>query len=223
MLNAPFPRVLPASDHSALVTFGTRLETNYSDDILRFIASVRREPFVRNVHPAYASVLVTFDPRVATPAEVVAALSACLQHVRDVTLPAARSVEIPVCYAFGIDLDAVASHHGISTEDIVRLHTSVSYQVRFLGFSPGFPYLSGLPPQLATPRLATPRTHVPAGSVAIGGAQTGVYPLATPGGWRIIGRTPRCLFDPDRSPPALLQMGDRITFRSITRAEFDRG
>jgi inhibitor of KinA len=179
---------------------------------------------VLNLHPAYASVLVSFDPRIAAPADVRARLYACWQRARDIELPPERSIEIPVCYApeFGIDLEAVAAHHGMTAADVVRLHTAGRYHVRFLGFSPGFPYLSGLPAQLATPRLPTPRTHVPAGSVAIGGAQTGVYPLATPGGWRIIGRTPLRLFDPQRSPPAVLQMGDRVTFRSVPRAEFDR-
>ena len=223
-MEAPFPRVVPASDHSALVVVGNGIEPDCSRDILRFMSVVRSEAFVRNLHPAYASVLVSFDPRVATLADVTATLQACWQRAQDAALPLERSIEIPVCYApeLGIDLDAVAAHHGLTTDEVVRLHTASAYRVRFLGFSPGFPYLSGLPPQLATPRLDTPRTHVPAGSVAIGGAQTGVYPLATPGGWRIIGRTPLRLFDADRSPAALLQMGDRVVFRSISRAEFDR-
>jgi inhibitor of KinA len=207
-----------------LVVFGDRIDIDHARDILRFMAAARSEAFVRNLHPAYASVLVSFDPLVAAPSTVVDRLLTCWRRAQDIELPPERTVEIPVCYApeLGIDLEAVASHHGLSPDEIVRLHTSGSYRVRFLGFSPGFPYLSGLPAQLATPRLPTPRTHVPAGSVAIGGAQTGVYPLATPGGWRIIGRTPLRLFDPHRSPPALLQMGDHVTFRRISRAEFER-
>jgi inhibitor of KinA len=109
----------------------------------------------------------------------------------------------------------VAALTGQTPEDVIRIHAAAEYLVYFLGFSPGFPYLGGLPESIAAPRLPTPRARVPAGSVAIGGRQTGIYPLASPGGWRIIGRTPLRLFDPDRNPPALLKMGDRVKFRPV--------
>lgn len=134
-----------------------------------------------------------------------------------------RFVEIPVCYdgEFGPDLADVARHTGLSVEEVIARHSAVEYRVHCLGFAPGFPYLGGLPPELATPRRATPRQGVPAGSVAIGGAQTGIYPQSSPGGWNVIGRTPLRLFDADREPPALLKAGDRVRFRPITRGEFE--
>ncbi|MBO9605963.1 MAG: 5-oxoprolinase subunit PxpB [Paenibacillaceae bacterium] len=133
-----------------------------------------------------------------------------------------REVEIPVCYggAFGPDLAEVAAHCGLSADDVVRLHTEAAYTVDMIGFVPGFPYMSGLPPALAAPRRKTPRAAVPAGAVGIGGAQTGVYPLATPGGWQLIGRTPLRLFRPEHDQPSLLAPGDRVRFAAIGEAAF---
>ncbi|WP_135557232.1 5-oxoprolinase subunit PxpB [Paenibacillus cymbidii] len=133
-----------------------------------------------------------------------------------------REVEIPVCYggAFGPDLAEVAAHCGLSADDVVRLHTEAAYTVDMIGFVPGFPYMSGLPPALAAPRRETPRAAVPAGAVGIGGAQTGVYPLATPGGWQLIGRTPLRLFRPEHNQPSLLAPGDRVRFAAIGEAAF---
>ena len=135
---------------------------------------------------------------------------------------AAHAAEIPVCYdlEFAIDLERVARHAQISPGEVVTLHGAAQYRVNCIGFTPGFPYLTGLPNKLATPRHAVPRKEIPAGSVAIGGAQAGIYPQKSPGGWNIIGRTPLRLFDPQRDPPALLQTGDQVRFRKITREEF---
>ena len=119
------------------------------------------------------------------------------------------------------DLGDVAAHNGLSVEEVIRIHARSEYLVYFLGFSPGFPYLGDLPTELATPRLKTPRLRVPAGSVAIGGSQTGIYPVDSPGGWRLIGRTPLPLFSPEKDPPTLLQMGDRVHFVPITMKEFN--
>ncbi len=125
-----------------------------------------------------------------------------------------RLVEIPVRYGgeFGPDLADVARHTGLTPERVVEMHAAAEYLVYFLGFAPGFAYLGGLPPELATPRLSAPRKRVPAGSVAIGGNQTGVYPIESPGGWRIIGHTDAKLFDPNAAEPVLLRMGDRLRF-----------
>ncbi|HJR09961.1 MAG TPA: 5-oxoprolinase subunit PxpB [Rhodanobacteraceae bacterium] len=135
----------------------------------------------------------------------------------------ARTVEIPVCYGgeYGLDLDAVAEHAGLSRDDVIARHTSAEYTVAMLGFAPGFPYLLGLDPSLQMPRRADPRTRVPAGSIAIGGAQTGIYPRELPGGWHLIGRTPLALFDPAREPPCLLAPGDHVQFRAIEADEFE--
>jgi len=179
---------------------------------------------VLNLHPAYASVLVDFDPRLRRHADIEELVRAWVEaEGREPADDAAgRVVEIPVIYGgeAGPDLEDVARHAGLSPERVIELHSAATYLVYFLGFSPGFPYLGGLPPELATPRLATPRKRTPAGSVAIGGSQAGVYPTDSPGGWRIIGRTPLRLFDASRAEPALLGTGDRVKFRAITPEEF---
>ena len=137
---------------------------------------------------------------------------------------AGRVVEVPVCYdpEFALDLAEVEKHTGLNAAQIVERHSVAEYLVHCLGFTPGFPYLSGLPGELATPRRAVPRTKVPAGSVAIGGRQAGIYPLSSPGGWNIIGRTSLVLFDANREEPALLHPGDRVKFRPISRDKFER-
>jgi inhibitor of KinA len=134
-----------------------------------------------------------------------------------------RRVQIPVCYdeEFALDLDRVANHTSLTPDAIVMLHSSAEYTVACIGFMPGFPFLTGLPQQLRVPRLESPRTKVSAGSVAIANAQAGVYPLESPGGWNVLGRTPLQLFRVNESPPTLLRPGDCVQFRRITRAQFD--
>ena len=142
---------------------------------------------------------------------------------RKLTLPDRDLIEIPVCYAadLALDIDDVARHAQLTVKEVIRRHSAPEYRVQCVGFTPGFPFLSGLPVELSTPRRASPRSKVPAGSVAIGGAQTGIYPLQSPGGWNIIGRTPLALFDVRRDPPVLLQAGDRVRLCPISREEFD--
>jgi inhibitor of KinA len=154
--------------------------------------------------------------------ELEARLRQYLARLEEVKLPKPRHVEIPVCYGgeFGPDLEEVAALRGIETEQVIRLHSSATYRVYFLGFAPGFAYLGQLPEELVTPRLATPRKHVPAGSVAIAGNQTGVYPFATPGGWRLLGRTPTRMFRADRDGLSLLSIGDRVRFTPIPSERF---
>ena len=152
-------------------------------------------------------------------------VSPYLVRSEQVPLPKAREIEIPVCYGgeFGPDLDALASIHALTLTQVIELHSAPTYLVYFLGFAPGFAYLGGLPEALASPRLEVPRAKVPQGSVGIGGNQTGVYPLTTPGGWRLIGRTPFALFDPAQTQPArmsLLQIGDHVRFRPISKQQF---
>lgn len=218
--------IQPASDHSILVSFGHRISRRAREKVQSFTARLlaSRFDFIVNIHPAYASVLIAFDPFQISHPEVESHLLSLLNDPPAQTETAARTIEIPVCYgaAFGPDLEAVAAHHHLVPEEVVRLHAEGVYQVAFIGFTPGFPYLEGLSARLATPRLPSPRTRVPAGSVAIGGAQTGIYPIATPGGWRIIGRTPVDLFVPERTSPSLLSIGDHVRFRPVSRAEFDR-
>jgi inhibitor of KinA len=153
---------------------------------------------------------------------VEAILRHYLLRLDDVRLPEPREVEIPVCYGgeFGADLSDVAAMHGMTAAQVIELHASSDYLVYFLGFVPGFAYLGELPEALVTPRLATPRPRVPPGSVGIAGNQTGVYPFATPGGWRLLGRTPAAMFRSDREGLSLLSIGDRVRFTPISAKRF---
>jgi inhibitor of KinA len=193
-----------------------------------------RIPGVIELAPAYTSIALFFDPvRVAEagapPESLIDWLAAKVQAAlrggskRTGQKSESHLVEIPVCFEreFGFDLDEVAQRAKLSSEETIQRHVAAEYRVHCVGFTPGFGFLSGLDPRLATPRRSTPRTEIPAGSVAIGGAQTGVYPIRSPGGWNVIGRTPLRMFDVRRDPPALLRAGDRVTFRAITRQEFD--
>jgi len=216
-------RFQPASDQSLLVHFGNEISLETHREIVSFLKLLESESpkGIVNLHPAYCSVLVKFDALNFTHAEIESSLETFLARLQEVKLPAPRTREIPVCYGgeHGPDLAEVASIHGLAIEDVVRLHSSATYTAYFLGFVPGFAYLGGLPTELATPRLQTPRKVVPAGSVAIGGNQTGVYPTATPGGWRLIGKTPLTLFDP-AAHSSFFQIGDHVRFVPITAEEF---
>ena len=180
-------------------------------------------PGVGETVPAFASLMVTYDPLI-TDYDTVAAAVQKLADAADSgsTAGVGKLVTIPVCYGgeFGPDLPFVAQHAGLTEEEVVALHSGRDYRIYMLGFLPGFPYLGGLDKQLFTPRLGTPRTAIPAGSVGIGGEQTGIYPIASPGGWQLIGRTPLKLFDP-AAGTLPYAAGDRIQFTPITRAEYD--
>lgn len=177
---------------------------------------------ISNLHPAYCSVLVKFDPLKLRHEALEETLRASIQRMQHVDLPPPREVEIPVCYGgdFGPDLDDVATLHGLSAERVIELHSAGQYLVYFLGFVPGFAYLGELAEELITPRLAAPRKSVPAGSVGIASNHTGVYPVSTPGGWRLLGRTPLAMFRPDRAEMSLLSIGDRVRFTPISRSQF---
>jgi len=215
-------RVVDASDRALLLVFDDRISLAAHRDVLRLTPLLRTVRGVTNVHPAYASILVDFDPRVIRHAGVEQAATEIFAQAAGAAFPEPRTVEVPVLYGGenGPDLESVAALTGHTPDEVVAIHSGAGYLVYFLGFSPGFPYLGGLPESIAAPRLETPRKWVPAGSVAIGGRQTGVYPLASPGGWRIIGRTPLHLFDAAADPPALLQMGDHVRFVPLAKGVF---
>jgi inhibitor of KinA len=221
------------------------------DEVLRVFQVLQRAaiPGIIELAPAYTSVAVFFDPiaisKASAKVEIFDWLKTRIQVSLDINgdgppsgrlrregapAPAdrikrktSRVIEIPVCYdrEFAPDLDDVARHAEISTQEVIDSHSSAEYRVACIGFVPGFPFLAGLPKRLATPRRAIPRKEIPPGSVGIGGAQTGIYPLRSPGGWNLIGRTPVKLFDPKKNPPALLCLGDRVRFRAITCEEFE--
>ncbi len=213
-----------ASDQSLLIYFGHQITLQANENVRKLLRLLELEPVagIRNLHPAYCSVLVKFDAIRIGHAELEAILREYLDRLEEVNLPEPRQVEIPVCYGgeYGPDLNDVAAMHGMTPEQAIELHASTNYLVYFLGFVPGFAYLGELPEALATPRLATPRRRVPRGSVGIAGNQTGVYPFATPGGWRLLGRTPIAMFRSDRDGLSLLSIGDRVRFVPILRERF---
>ena len=192
--------------------------------IRKMLRLLEMEPVasIRNLHPAYCSLLVKFDALKLRHEELEAILRRYLAQLDEVKLPEPRLVDIPVCYGgeFGPDLDEVCAIRGMTAAQAIGLHASVEYLVYFLGFVPGFAYLGELPNELVTPRLATPRRRVAAGSVGIAGNQTGVYPFATPGGWRLLGRTPIKMFRADRDGLSLLSIGDRVRFTPISSERF---
>ena len=206
----------PLGDACLVVRFGTGIDAATSRAVAAATASLAAAalPGVVDIAPTFNTVAVVFDPLRACPGDLSAAIQARLRRL-EVAVPATGAiVEIPVAYGGddGPDLAAVAAHACLDPEEVVRLHAAADHVVGMIGFAPGFPYLLGLPAALAIPRRATPRTRVPAGSVAIAERQTGIYPRTSPGGWHVIGRTPRAMFDADRDPPALLRAGDLVRF-----------
>jgi KipI family sensor histidine kinase inhibitor len=222
------PTFEPIGDAGLLITLASTVEpvtAERAQAVAAVIEAARAAvPALGRAVPAHASILVPFDPLAMAFEDVIglarwAMTSAGADPVSDaVDSPAPITIEIPVRYGGldGPDLDVVADLHGLRPADVVELHASATYRVLFLGFAPGFGYLGGLPPTLVTPRRASPRERVPAGSVGIAGEQTGVYPLAMPGGWQLIGRTDAVLFDPERDPPALFRPGASVRFVPMT-------
>jgi allophanate hydrolase subunit 1 len=201
---AEAPRLQRASDQSLLIYFGHQISLDAHDRVRRLVRLLELEPMegLRNLHPAYCSLLIKFDPRKWRHDELERSLTRYLARLDDP------------------DLMHVSAMHGMTPAQVIELHSSATYLVYFLGFIPGFAYLGELPDALVTPRLATPRRSVPPGSVGIAGSQTGVYPFATPGGWRLLGRTPVSMFRPEQKELSLLSIGDRVRFAPISSEQF---
>ena len=225
-------RLEPLGDIAVVATLGDKIDTGTLGLVLAFADAVAaaRAKGITDIVPAYASVTVFYDSLALSEAPggayegVCRLLESCALKAK--AAPAslgARTVEVPVCYGedYGPDIEQVAEHCRIGAEEVVALHSGADYLVHAIGFTPGFPYLGGLPEALRTPRKDTPRARVPAGSVAIGNSQTGVYPMASPGGWQIIGRTPMQLFRPHGEPASLLRPGDRVRFKPISPGDFE--
>jgi inhibitor of KinA len=222
----------PLGDSAVVATLGSGIDEATLAAVLAFSEAIvgAGRPGVTDVVPAYDTVTVFYDPASFTSGSDDAFDTVCrfmescaVRPGAEARAREAKRVEIPVCYGddFAPDLGAVAGHCGKSAEEVITLHSGADYLVHAIGFTPGFAYLGGLPEALRTPRRGTPRAHVPAGSVAIGGSQTGVYPVNSPGGWQIIGRTPLALFRPSEKQVALLGLGDRVRFMPITREAFE--
>ena len=227
------PRIEALGEDALLLRLEPRIDPGLNARVHALAQRIAQAapPWLGELVPGYASLAVCLrgDACGDGDADPLDLARDWLQALLEAPLPAALGtsaplVEIPVCYdeIFAPDLDALAAHAGLSREEVVARHCAADYQVAMLGFAPGFPYLLGLDPALAMRRMATPRLRVPAGSVAIGGAQTGLYPRESPGGWQVIGRTPLVVFDPQANPPCLLSPGQRVRFVAIDAARFAR-
>ena len=200
------------------------LEVNTRVRALEFLLQQKAVPGVAEAVPTFRALLVYYDPLVVeydALCDTLAELAAQAEHV---SLPPSRVVELPCCYEdpeLGIDLVAAAARLGVSSPELARLHAGGDYLIYFIGFTPGLPYMSGVPERIMLPRLETPRTKVPPGSVGIGGIQCCIYSVESPGGYWLLGRTPLRLYDPGAAEPILLRPGDRIRFRAIDRPEYD--
>ena len=219
-----YPRILPSGDCAVTVEFSDSISEDVNYRIRVFYENIQKEKIkgISDIVPAFSSVLVSYDPGVLSYRSLCTQLEKCLSMTSSVAHKQKRIVAIPVCYEeeYGPDLKFVAEHAGLSEEEVIQIHTSKEYLIYMLGFQPGFPYLGGLDERIFTPRLAVPRTLIKAGSVGIGGEQTGLYPLASPGGWQIIGTTPVKAYNPDKNPSIPYEAGDYIRFYPVTKERF---
>jgi KipI family sensor histidine kinase inhibitor len=220
-----YPRFLPQGDAALVVEFGDTIDRAVSEKVYRLADAVSAAavPGLAEVVPTFRSLLVFYDPLILDFAQAAVKVRGLIGEGAGARRKI-RRVHIPACYdeEFGPDLAEAARLAGLSRDDAVRLHASVDYHVYMLGFLPGFAYMGDVPEPLRLPRIQTPRVRVPARSLAIAFGQTGIYPLESPGGWRLIGMVPVELCDIGKSPPALLAPGDRVRFHPVDRAAFDR-
>ncbi len=220
------PRILLCGDTGITVEFGDRIDPEINSRVRRLFEALKStKPLgVLDLNPTYRSLFIQYDPMACSFERLVQIVEEHVESGSDIGEEASKVREVPVCYGgeFGPDLDEVASFHKLDPDEAVRLHCAPVYRVYMIGFTPGFPYLGGLDERLHTPRKSEPRKKVPAGTVGIADQQTGIYPIESPGGWQLIGRTPLKLFDPSRKAPFLIEAGDSVRFIPITRDEFER-
>jgi inhibitor of KinA len=211
-------------DRGLLLEFGDEISSEVNEKVRRMTLAIQAESVegIVEIVPTYRSLLILYNSLILSFVDLKKRLERIEKGLQQTPFPEPKLTRIPALYggSYGPDLEEVAKYHQISPEEVIRLHCSKPYFIYMIGFMPGFPYMGELPEALITPRLKTPRLSVPAGSVAIAQRQTGIYPMESPGGWQIIGRTPVKLFNPEREPPALLQIGDHVQFFPISEKEF---
>jgi len=219
-------RMLPAGEQGLVVEFGQTIDSGINSRVHQTAKLLNQKigDAIFEIVPTYRSLLVYFNPLRITRAELIQQIEMILVKTESYLAEEVQKqvVVIPVCYGgdFGPDLHFVAQHNDLSPDEVIRIHTSHPYQVYMIGFTPGFPYLGGMSERIATPRLEKPRIKIPAGSVGIAGSQTGFYPMESPGGWRLIGRTPIKAFDPQALNPFLFDAGQYLQFEAITEEEY---
>jgi inhibitor of KinA len=220
------PRIRISGDRAVLVEYGDAIDPAVNEKVRAMTALLKQDlpQGVEAVVPAYRNLSLIYDPLMTNPEKLLSLLQGLEVRRHEVVIPPPRVVEIPVCYGgeFGPDIRVVAEHSGLPVEEVIALHTGMDYPIYMVGFTPGFCYLGGLDRRIHSPRRKTPRTLLPGGSVGIAEAQTGMYPVDSPGGWQIIGRTPLRLFAPERENPFLYEAGDRIRFVPVSKEAYER-
>lgn len=222
----PDVRFLLSGDTALTVEFGNEISEEINAQIRAFSIALDKSsiPGITEIVPTYRSLMVHYDPGRISHGALVKKLQGVVKKLDSIEIPPSPVLEIPVLYGgeMGPDLPFVAEHAHKTEQEVIDIHTSTEYLIYMLGFTPGFTYLGGMSDEIATPRLQQPRVRIPAGSVGIAGKQTGVYPIDSPGGWQLIGRTPVKMYDPNRETPILPQAGQYIKFRAIDQAEYDK-
>ena len=217
-------RILTAGDSALLVEFGKEINPEINRKISGLVKLMKEQHIegLVDIIPAFCSLLINYDPRVISYEEIRGRIEALLKVDIKTENGRKRVFEIPVCYGgeYGPDLANIAAHAGLTEEEVIQIHSSTDYLIYMLGFLPGFTYLGGLDERIHTPRLASPRIKINAGSVGIGGSQTGIYPVDSPGGWQLMGMTPVKTYDPERETPILVEAGDYIRFVPVSEEEY---
>ncbi len=217
---------IPSGDSAFLIKFGNEISEDINRDLRAYFIAFSKTKIkgVIECIPSYTDLMVLYNPLIIQYKDLLHKLKQVAENTQDINLPDARTVEIPVLYGqtFGEDMQAVQSHTGLSEQEIIKAHSDTKYLVYMLGFTPGFCYLGGMNPQIETPRKEIPSQKILAGSVGIAAAQTGIYPINSPGGWQVIGRTPLRLFDPNRKPEFLIQAGDYLKFYPISEEDYNK-
>jgi KipI family sensor histidine kinase inhibitor len=220
------PQIRLSGDRAVLVEYGDAIDPAVNEKVRAMTALVKGSlpEGVEAVIPAYRNLSILYDPLVTSPDRILPHLLGLEARLREIEVPEPRIVEIPVLYGgeCGPDIGFVAEHGGLSVDEVIAIHAGTVYPIYMIGFTPGFCYLGGLDSRIHTPRRKTPRTLLPGGSVGIAEAQTGMYPVDSPGGWQIIGRTPLRLFAPERDNPFLYEPGDLIRFVPVSMPEYER-
>ena len=219
-------KILTAGDSSLLIEFGSQISPEINQKITTTVQLMKEQHIegVVDIIPAFCSLLINYDPRVISYAELKTRMKDLVKVDVKAQAGVKKVFEIPVCYGgeYGPDIENIAKHAGLSVEEVMEIHSSRDYLIYMLGFMPGFTYLGGLDERIHTPRLSNPRLKINAGSVGIGGSQTGIYPLDSPGGWQLMGMTPVKTYDPEREIPILVEAGDYIRFVPISEEEYLR-
>lgn len=219
-------KYLNSGEKALVIEFGNEISKDINIKVRSMMIAIEEKKFdfLIEMVPTYRSLMIHYDPSKIDYDEMISMFKEIEKSLMNIDIPSPDVIELPVCYGeeYGEDIINVASHNNITTEEVIDIHTSREYLIYMIGFTPGFPYLGGMDERIATPRLEKPRIKIVGGSVGIAGSQTGVYPVDSPGGWQIIGRTPLNLYDSSREKPILLKTGDYIKFKSVSKLEYKK-